>query len=228
MGASFYGGSIFMKMCVLCRSAFWLAASLFCITAASPALAHHAMGGQTPFTFAQGLISGFAHPVIGFDHLAFIIGVGAASAFLGARFVTPLVFVGATLLGCALKLQGVMLPLAEIVISGSVVLVGTAILSGAALPSALYIALFGLAGLFHGWAYGESIAGAEPTPLIAYLIGFAAIQAVIAIGAMMATRAIWKSAEATLLRIAGGAIAGIGLAFLAENIETLLLPGVPA
>jgi urease accessory protein len=90
------------------------------------------------------------------------------------------------------------------------------------------VALFGVAGLFHGWAYGGSIVGAEATPLTAYLIGFASIQAVIAIASMMATRALWQSSGAVPLRIAGGAIAGFGLAFVVENVESLILPGVAA
>lgn len=36
---------------------------------ARPALAHHAMGNTTPNTFAEGLVSGLAHPIIGLDHL---------------------------------------------------------------------------------------------------------------------------------------------------------------
>ena len=31
----------------------------------APASAHHLMGGVTPVTFAQGLLSGLGHPVIG-------------------------------------------------------------------------------------------------------------------------------------------------------------------
>ncbi len=210
------------------RRELGLAIVLCFFAAVSPSNAHHAMGGTTPFTFEQGLISGLTHPVIGFDHLAFILGVGAASAFLGARFLLPLVFVGATLVGCALQLQGVVLPFAEIVIAGSVVLVGAIILSGAALPGVVCAGLFGIAGLFHGWAYGGGIVGAEQTPLVAYLIGFAVVQAFIALGAMIATRSLWQTASAVPLRIVGGAIAGFGLAFLAENLEALILPGVSA
>jgi urease accessory protein len=194
--------------------------------ASAPAHAHHAMGGETPGTLAEGLISGLAHPVIGVDHLAFILGIGIASAFIGARFLAPLVFVVATLAGCALQLNGVALPLAEIVIAGSVVLLGVMILSGTVVPGGAYIALFGVAGLFHGWAYGESILGAEQTPLIAYLAGFAAIQLAIATGAMLVTRGIWQSASSVPLRIAGGSIAGFGAAFLIENLEKIAFPGV--
>ncbi|MCK6452758.1 MAG: HupE/UreJ family protein [Alphaproteobacteria bacterium] len=45
------------------------------------------------------------------------------------------------------------------------------------------IALFSLAGLLHGYAYGESIVGAEPAPLVAYLLGLACIQYAVALGA---------------------------------------------
>jgi urease accessory protein len=48
--------------------------------------AHHAMGGTTPQTLAQGLLSGLAHPVIGLDHLAFTLAAG----LLAARLAPPL------------------------------------------------------------------------------------------------------------------------------------------
>jgi urease accessory protein len=41
-----------------------LALTLAGLVAATPALAHHAMDGQTPSTFVQGLLSGLGHPVI--------------------------------------------------------------------------------------------------------------------------------------------------------------------
>lgn len=201
-------------------------ATTLLLLSAAPAFAHHAMGGETPFTFEQGLISGIAHPVIGFDHLAFIIGVGIASAFIGARFVMPLLFVGGTLAGCFLLLQGVTLPIAEIVIATSVVLIGALIVSAATVPASVYGALFALAGLFHGWAYGESIVGAEQTPLLAYLTGFAAIEYVIAAAFVISTRTIWQAADSVPLRIAGAGIAGFGMAFLVENIESLIFPAI--
>lgn len=191
-----------------------------------PAFAHHAMGGEIPTTFSAGFISGIAHPVIGFDHLAFIIGIGIASAFTPARFTMPLLFVGGTLAGCFLILAGVGLPLAEIIIAGSVVLIGALIFSGAGPSAAIYGLLFAAAGLFHGWAYGGSIIGAEQTPLVAYLIGFAVIQYAIAAIVVMIARTARDAANSVPLRIAGGCIAGFGLAFLVENVEGLILPGI--
>ncbi len=37
--------------------------------------------------------------------------------------------------------------------------------------SAVALVLFVIVGLIHGYALGESIYGAEPTPLYAYLVG---------------------------------------------------------
>src|SRR5262249_29863369 len=42
------------------------------------AFAHHVMGGKTPSTFVEGLLSGTGHPVIGPDHLAFLLAIGIA------------------------------------------------------------------------------------------------------------------------------------------------------
>ena len=47
-----------------------------------PAAAHHPMGGKLPTTALEGLLSGLGHPVIGPDHLAFIIAIGIAAAIV--------------------------------------------------------------------------------------------------------------------------------------------------
>lgn len=65
-----------MRFATLRRTAF-LAIPALLLTLA-PASAHHVMDGQLPSTFAQGLLSGLGHPVIGPDHLAFLIAVGVA------------------------------------------------------------------------------------------------------------------------------------------------------
>ena len=197
-------------------------AAAFAVT--GNAFAHHPLGGANPDTLLNGLISGLAHPIIGVDHLAFVIAVGLAAAFTPKRFLSPLVFIAATVAGCALLLAGVTLPLAEIVITGSVVALGAMVLSGRRFPTSGFIALFAVAGLFHGGAYGASIIGAEATILAAYLIGFAAIQYAIALGAMWMTRTVWRAADPSAIapRLTGALVAGIGFAFMVENIEGLL------
>lgn len=206
------------------------AATVALCAAATPALAHHAMGGILPSSPGEGLLSGLGHPIIGIDHLAFVAAVGIAAAFTPRPWAAPLAFVAATVAGCLLLLGGVMLPAVEFVIAASVVAVGGLILSGRAVPAGAYAALFALAGLFHGWAYGESIVGAEPTPLLAYLAGFAVIQFAIAGGIALAVRALARAETARLPlwqqvgpRLAGAVIAGIGLAVLFETVEGALL-----
>ena len=71
---------------------------LLCLPKA--AMAHHMPDGEVPRTFFAGLLSGLAHPVIGPDHLAFILAVGIIAAAFGQGRIFPLVFLGASLAGC--------------------------------------------------------------------------------------------------------------------------------
>ena len=84
------------------------------------------------------------------------------------------------------------------------------------------------AGLFHGWAYGATIVGAEPTPIFAYLAGFGMVQMAIAIGVAVMVNNIWKSLDAGALkpRLAGAVIAGVGVTYMVEIVEAVILPAM--
>jgi urease accessory protein len=76
-------------------------------------------------------------------------------------------------------------------------------------PGAL-AALFVGAGVVHGYAYGESIVGAETQPLAAYIIGFGAIQYLLALGSGVALRIVVARdylGETVARRMAGGGLA---------------------
>lgn len=195
-------------------------ASAFAVALLAPAeaLAHHVMDGQMPLTFAQGLLSGLGHPIIGFDHLAAIVAAGLAAAFVPAGLTVIAAFIGATLVGTGLHLALVTIPGAEIVVTLSVLLFGGLIAIGARLPVAAWAGLFAVAGLFHGYAYGESIVGAEQSPLAAYILGFAVIQFAIAEGSRRAALGLAGSWSAPALRVAGGAVLGVGLVFAGNLI----------
>jgi urease accessory protein len=180
------------------------------------AQAHHVMGGRTPETFMQGFLSGLAHPVIGLDHLAFIVGMGLAAGVATLNLAIPVVFIVASALGVGLHVQGVALPAAELVVAASVLLIGAMVAAGRALPTGGWVALFALAGLFHGYAFGESIFGAERAPLEAYLAGLVIVQTVLAVGIALTARR--GAADMIKPRLAGAAIAGIGIAILAGLI----------
>lgn len=176
--------------------------------ATAPALAHHVMDGGLPATLGQGLLSGLGHPVIGFDHLAALVAAGALAAVLGLNLATTLGFVAASLAGVGLHMALLDLPLAELLVALSVMALGAALLARSPAGWPL-IGLFALGGVVHGYAFGESIVGAEPTPLVAYLAGLAAIQAAIAAAAFAAVR--YRPA---LARPAGVAVTAAGAAAL--------------
>ncbi|MDP6219299.1 MAG: HupE/UreJ family protein, partial [Alphaproteobacteria bacterium] len=132
--------------------------------------------------------------------------------------------VAGTVGGTMLTLAAVSLPLAEIVITGSVVAAGVVAMRGRIIDLRAAAILATAAGLFHGWAYGAAVIGAETTPVIAYLVGFGMIQMLIAGGLALATARVWKIIDVAALqpRLAGAVVAGVGLAFLVENVEGMI------
>jgi urease accessory protein len=206
---------------------FALAAAMI-LTTTGAALAHHPLGGMTPTGFAEGFLSGLGHPVIGFDHLAFVIAVGLIAAFHRNNVLMPAAFVAGTVGGALLTLAAVTLPFAELVITGSVIAGGAFAMRGRVTDLRVAGALAAGAGLFHGWAYGATIVGAEPTPIFAYLAGFGMVQMAIAIGVAMLVKNIWKSLDAGALqpRLAGAAVAGVGIAYMVEIVEAVIFPAM--
>jgi urease accessory protein len=179
-----------------------------------PALAHHPMGGEVPSTLWQGFASGIGHPVIGLDHLAFLLAAGVLAATLGARrgTVAVLAFVLGGFGGSLAHIAGIGFGPVEALVSLSVVAVGLALL-WRGLPAAVVPAGFALAGLAHGHAFAEAIIGAEQGPLVAYLAALALTQAAIGLGTMLLARRL--GADASRLRIPVGAVATIaGAVFL--------------
>jgi urease accessory protein len=207
-----------MNLRLPCRAA--LSVIPFFLMTAS-ASAHHVMGGKIPTTFAEGFLSGLGHPVIGPDHLAFLLAIGVAVGVGGLNLVLPLLFVVASAIGVTLHVNGVNLPGAEIVVAVSVLFAGFLIARGRALPVSLWAILFAAAGLFHGYAFGESIFGAERSPLHAYLLGLIIVQSALTVGTALFVRRRAGGVSAIAPRLAGAVIIGVGLATLIAQ----LIPG---
>jgi urease accessory protein len=186
---------------------------------AGPALAHHVMGGRTAATFGEGLLSGLGHPIIGLDHFAAVVAVGCLAAAHRAAPALVVGFVLAMMAGVAVHLQGASVPGAEIVVASSVIALGIAMVRRQQLAMGAALALFVIVGLIHGYVLGESIFGAEPTPLLAYLLGLAVIQSAVALAAMSVVRMLaHRASDISLVRLIGAGIAGIGLAVLMQQI----------
>jgi urease accessory protein len=196
--------------------------ALLALLGVDPALAHHAMGGTTPTTFGHGLLSGLGHPVIGLDHLAAVVAVGCLAstqpkgAWLAAGYVI------ATMIGAAAHIGEATVPNAEVFVALSVVALGLIVFRKAPLRRDLAFALFAAAGLINGYALGESIAGAERTPIVAYFIGLAIIQTAIALTVMFGVRLLTTRAQVQLLamRVIGAFAVGAGAAMLLQRYAT--------
>lgn len=193
-----------------------IAAAVGLFLTAEPALAHHPFGGDTPANAFQGFLSGLGHPVIGLDHLAFVIAAGLLAAVIGRGLSIPVSFVLASIAGTGLHLMGLNLPAPEVIISASVLVFGGLLAMREPPKTGVVVALSALAGIFHGYAYGEAVVGAEMGSVMAYLLGFASIQMAIALGACWLAKRFGTAEQAPSLslRFAGFTLAGVGAAFL--------------
>lgn len=188
---------------------------------AGPAWAHHPMDGKLPQTFLQGLLSGFGHPVIGVDHLAAIVGVGILAALAGRSAAVVLAFSVAVIAGVGLHLSRIDLPASELFVGLTTLLIGALVILRQSMSVGRALLLFALAGLVHGYALGESIVGAEASPLVAYLLGLLVMQTAIGVVVYAAVRSLtrWPA------RAAGLTVAGV-LVALAGGIATAAAAGL--
>lgn len=183
----------------------------------APAMAHHPFGGDTPVNVIEGFLSGIGHPVIGLDHLAFVITAGLLATTFNRGLSIPIAFVLASLVGTIIHLLNVNMPMTEILISLSVLGFGLLLAMKDSVPGGAVIVLAGMAGLFHGYAYGEAVVGAGMPSLLAYLIGFSTIQMVISGGVYLVVKKLisgGNDVKPLNLRFAGFVLSGIGMGLL--------------
>jgi urease accessory protein len=219
-----------VRVSQLCKLASILAVPLFLVSVATPpALAHHAMGGRMPSNVFEGFLSGVAHPLIGLAHFAFVVSVGLLAATRKQGIVIPVAFVCAAMLGTGIHLANLSVPGIELFVSGSIVLFGVLLALKNSLNTGVVAGLSILAGLFHGYAYGEAIFGAQMTPLLSYLAGFTVIQLGLSLAAFwIGTQVVLKRnpslQSSTPLYSAGLVICGVGLAFFMSQMLSILFP----
>ncbi len=200
----------------------WMAISALALTA-GPAAAHHPMGGQTPQTLLHGLLSGLGHPVIGPDHLAFIVAIGIAAALVPAGVGLIGAFIAASTAGVLVHLGAVNVPAAEALVAGSVIAAGALVASGRGPGSGVWLGLAAVAGLLHGYAFGEAVVGAEQSVVGAYLVGLAIVAGSIAVALMIVTRTMVERAvlSPAHLRTAGIMLGCVGVVMLAGSLVVL-------
>lgn len=210
-----------MRSAPYVRSAALVAVALAFL--ATPALAHHVMDGKLPTSFMQGLLSGLGHPIIGLDHLAFVVALGIGAALLQGPLVVIAAFVTMSIAGVLIHLAQLDIPMVEPLISFSVLLAGLALIWSRSVAASAWLAIAAVAGLLHGYAFGESIVGAERAVVGAYLLGLALVMAAIALAIMWITRRFVGAdgAASPSLRVAGAVVGCVGAVLLVSA----LLPG---
>jgi urease accessory protein len=173
---------------------------------ASPASAHHLMGffHMKPGPLA-GVLSGLAHPILGPDHLLFLLAIGLVGVVHPFRWVLALL--GCGLVGNALGLALPGLTFVEPLVALSVALTGLVL--ARRLPAGVLVPAF----LLHGYALSGAVLGWEPTPIGFYLLGLLISQALLLAVALTAVRGWRQRASSGALSLTAGLLMGIGLAF---------------
>ena len=95
----------------------------FLVFAPAAALAHPGHDGEA------GLVHGFVHPITGIDHILAMVAVGLLAAQYGGRalWLVPMTFLVAMAIAGAIGMAGILVPIAEVGIGLSVVVLGLAI-----------------------------------------------------------------------------------------------------
>ena len=180
------------------------------------AMAHHVMGGALPSTLGEGLLSGLGHPIIGLDHFLFVLALGVLCwrMEVGARAVAG--FLGASLLGIALHLGLIGVPGNESLVALSLLAIGIALWSGGRWSPNRVTVGAAIAGVFHGYAYGESIVGAETGVLLAYLLGLIVVQSLVGAAAYWVAKTIAhrSASDHRIARWIGALVSVFGAGFL--------------
>ncbi len=181
---------------------------LLFFAAASAASAHP---GHTP---ADGLASGFAHPLGGWDHLLAMLAIGVWAAQLGGRacWRVPAAFAGIMALSAV---AGHFLGTASGIeqgIAASVLALGLLIGGAIRLPVVAGMALAGVFAIFHGVAHGAEMPATAGG--LAYGAGFLAATVLVqaaGVGLGLASARFSRVAP----RLIGWGIAAAGVAMFA-------------
>jgi len=189
-----------------------LSVALLSVITASPGLAHEQTG------VGGGLASGLLHPLTGLDHLVAMVAVGIWGAQLGgvAIWVLPIVFPLVMAFGAVLGILKIGLPVPELIIALSALVLGLAVTLRIRVPFAVAAVIVAIFAIFHGHAHGVELPTAA-NPL-AYGCGFVVATGVLhACGITIGALARWPGGE-RIIQGVGAAIAALGGYFLVSGL----------
>lgn len=185
----------------------------FLVFAPAAALAHPGHDG------AGGLTHGLIHPLTGIDHVLAMIAVGVLAAQYGGRalWLVPMSFLVAMAIAGVIGMAGIVVPIAEVGIGVSIVVLGLALAFQFRPPTFVAMAVIGFFALFHGYAHGAELPNG--TAGLSFALGFLLATALlhstgVGLGLLMQRQA----SSRRLIQASGGAMALVGVALLANFI----------
>ncbi len=185
----------------------WVVAAVLMVFATSVS-AHEGTG------VAGGFVSGFLHPIFGWDHVVAMVAVGLWGAFLGnpAIWILPVVFPLVMAFGGALGVLGVPVPAVETGIAGSALVLGILVAVAARPPIWVAAVIVGAFAIFHGHAHGTELPhSANP---LSYSVGFVLSTGLLHLfGIAFGLLVRWPAGKIAV-QAGGGLIALAGIGFL--------------
>jgi urease accessory protein len=179
------------------------------------ALAHSGHGETA------GFAHGFMHPLGGLDHVLAMVAVGMLAYRLGGRalWLVPSAFLLVMGIGAALGAAGTHLPLVEVGIAASIMVLGAAIALDSKAPLAIAAAVAGVFAVFHGYAHGAGIPHAGSAA--SYAVGFMTATALLhmaGIGLGLMLGRLGQAQGNASHRVAGCLIAASGVVILTQIV----------
>ncbi len=167
------------------------------------------MGDSTDLTAVQGLLSGIGHPLLGPDHLLFLLAIALIGLQRPRAWVIPLLAAGlaGSVLSQFIPLPDAAAPWAEALVSLSLAVEGLMALTVTSTTWLLPLVVL------HGFLLGSTIVGAEPTPLVTYFLGLLIGQGALLLVTTSCSKALLQRIGVQGQRLGAGIWMGIGMAF---------------
>jgi len=181
---------------------------MFLVLAATQAHAHSGEG------VTGGFISGFFHPIFGWDHVVAMVAVGLWGAFLGAPaiWILPVVFPMVMAFCGALGVLGIPVPAIETGIALSGVVLGLLVAFAIKAPIWVAAVIVGAFAVFHGHAHGTELP--EAANPLAYGVGFVIATGLLHLAGVGFGFLTGSGTGRIAVRAVGAIIAMVGGAFL--------------
>src|SRR5262249_49600179 len=166
-----------------------------------------------PTNLMEGLLSGITHPVVGLDHLTFMVVIGLVAALANTSLLVIGCFVAASVAGIFVHAANFDFAYSEQLVAVSVILAGLLLLMGYGSMRSIWLPFAVSAGLVHGYAFGETILGANLDVTAVYMTGVVGGLVAITVSMLLVVSRVLEVSDAQSIpvRAAGAVIAMIGI-----------------